>query len=153
MELARKNWQPLNPDVLIRLSNNQELRLVQSADQLMDVVIDSLDNLQSKLKAEGATVWSLWNEGSSGRGNRKNQPKDEKRLSQYVAEYLDEALKQRGVIVNCEVEIRPGQETDIKIDAVLIRDPRLGAERVSLIVETKGLWSNEIGTPLWSRSW
>jgi hypothetical protein len=97
-----------------------ELRLVQSGDQLLEVVIESLKRLEATLQGETPAAQFLWDKTNEN-GWR---PKDENSLSDYVKIHLDKDLRQRGVIVNREVEIRHGhgERTDIHVDAI-IRGP------------------------------
>ena len=77
--------------------------------------------------------------------------KDENSLSDYVKIHLDEDLRQRGVVVNREVEIRRGQgssrqgeRTDIHVDAVVRGRGGDVYDSVMAIVEVKGCWNQEL---------
>ena len=59
----RHSWVPLKPMEILSVTANQDLRLVQSGDQLLDVIIDSLKRLEAKLQGETAISQFLW-EGS-----------------------------------------------------------------------------------------
>jgi hypothetical protein len=146
-ELDRKNWRPVSPNTLIKLTDNSKIHLVQNAHELMEIVMDSLHSLQAKLKGEGSGVWALWNEGASGRDKKNIQPKEEKRLSHYVADHLNDKLPP-AIFANCEVEIRHGQEADISIDAVSTEETNLQSGKLSVLIETKGLWNPKIDTDL-----
>ena len=52
--------------------------------------------------------------------------------------HFETDLMGRGIVVNREVEIRRGQETDIRVDAISY-GPDGTAETVTAIVEVKGL--------------
>jgi hypothetical protein len=110
------------------------------------VLVESLKRLEAKLQGETPAAIDLWNE------IEKNvySPKDENRFSDYVKRHLDEDLRQRGVIVNREVEIRrgeratPGERTDIHVDAV-VRGPNGEIyDSVTVIIEVKGCWHQEL---------
>jgi hypothetical protein len=102
-----------------------------------------------KLQDETPAAIDLWNECKV---NNKTiyRPKDENRLSDYVKRYLDEDLRQRGIIFNREVEIRrgagpgTGERTDIHVDAVLRSLNGDVYDRVSAIIEVKGCWHPEL---------
>src|SRR5207244_9558480 len=51
-ETRRQTWYPPTPGELFQLVENRRGRLVQSGDQLLDVVVDSLRLLQTKLQGE-----------------------------------------------------------------------------------------------------
>src|SRR5205085_1152403 len=70
-------------------------------------------------------------------------PKDENRLSDEVALYLNQDLRSRGIVVNREVEIRRGEETDIHIDTFIISSGNR-QDRISVIIETKGCWHPQL---------
>lgn len=142
----RSTWIPPRPADILKLTNNQKGRLVQNGDQLLNVLIESLKRLEAKLQGETPAAIDLWNEIS------KNvyRPRDENRFSDYVKRHLDEDLKQTGVIVNREVEIRrgegttPGERTDIHVDAI-IRDPDGKVyDSVTAIIEVKGCWNQDL---------
>jgi hypothetical protein len=61
-----------------------------------------------------------------------------------VKRYLDEDLRQRGVIINREVEIRRGEQTDIHVDAVVRASDREMYDSVTVIIEVKGCWHEDL---------
>ena len=67
-------------------------------------------------------------------------PKDENSLSDYVARYLKNNLKNRGIILNREVEIRPlqggskGERTDIHVDAVIKKTNGEVLDQITVII-------------------
>lgn len=64
--------------------------------------------------------------------------------------HLDEDLKQKGVIVNREVEIRrgertgKGERTDIHVAAISRGSSGEEYDRVSVIIEAKGCWNKDL---------
>jgi hypothetical protein len=140
MEQTRRNtWQAPAPAELLGLSENNGNRLVQNADQLLDVVCDSLDALQAKLHAETPAAPFLWN---------KDRPKDEEALSNWVKIGLQEALVERGIVVNREVQIHIGERTDIHVDAIAHPARSKNLEHIKVIIEVKGCWNREIRTAM-----
>lgn len=142
----RRTWVPLQPSDIRRITADQNLRLVQSGEQLLNVVIESLERLEKKLHGETPAAIDLWNELESG----IYRPKNENALSNYVKRHFDEDLKARGIIVGREVQIRQseglfkGQNTDIHVDA-FTRDANGNvADRITVIVETKGCWNPDL---------
>jgi hypothetical protein len=139
--MLEKSWTPLEPPTLLALLADREARLVESGDQLLDVVIESLRRYEAKLQGETPASFMLWD------GCR---PKEEERLSDALKLHLEEDLKRLGIIANREVVIRsglgdsPGERTDIHIDA-LKRGSRAGElDRIRLVVEVKGCWHREV---------
>lgn len=145
----RQTWTPLQPKYILQIVADKRVRLVQNGDQLLEALIESLERLDMKLQDETPAAIDLWNECKV---NNKTiyRPKDENRLSDYVKRYLDEDLRQRGIIFNREVEIRrgagpgTGERTDIHVDAVLRSLNGDVYDRVSAIIEVKGCWHPEL---------
>ena len=134
-EIARsKNWQPLSPSHLVRLVSNPERRLVVGADELVDAVLESLKRMEDELHGETPTIEFLWDKI----GQNRYKPKDENSFSNYVKSHLGRDLKQRAVITR-EVEIRRGEKTDIRVDAI-VKDKSANHDVVSVIIEVKGCW-------------
>ncbi len=140
----QKTWHPPSVEQIFKLVENHELRLVNSPDELMDIVITSLEKLQGKLqRGEHPQAINLWNE---------KKPKDENRLSDYVKVHIEEDLTDRGIIVNREVEIKRGNKTDIHISAYG-RDHlgRPTGDPMKVTIETKGCWHSELDTAMESQ--
>jgi predicted NACHT family NTPase len=142
----RRNWVPLQPSEILRIADDDDSRLVQNGEQLLRVVVESLQRLQQKLHGETPAAIDLWNEVNTG----VYQPRDENRLSDYVKRHFDEDLKARGIVANREVQIRrgdgsfKGQETDIHIDAITRNASGDIADQITAIVETKGCWNPDL---------
>jgi hypothetical protein len=133
--LARAmTWEPVEPSQLLALVSHRGKRLIDSTEQLMSLLFESLDRLQSKLKGELASVTDLWNVEQD-----RYWPKDEESFSNYVARHFLEDILKKGIVVNREVQIRPGQFTDIRVDAIAQGKPG-SYSRLSVIVEAKGNW-------------
>jgi hypothetical protein len=148
-EARRQTWVPPEPEHLLALAARPGARLVRNGDELLAVLAESLERLEKKLQGETPMALALWNEE-----NGSYWPKDEEWLSNYVKSHLQEDLRGRGVVLNREVEIRKGEGkgrgeiTDIHVDAVV---PNTGTEMpdlISVIVETKGCWNNELDTAM-----
>jgi len=143
----RRTWVPPQPDEILKVASHSELRLVQSGDQLLEVVVESLKRLEAKLQGETPAAQFLWDQIISKNAWR---PKDENSFSDYVKIHLDENLKQRGVVVNREVEIRRGagpnrgERTDIHVDAVAHNTDGEAYDSVTVIIEVKGCWHPEL---------
>jgi len=142
-ESARQNsWSPLHPSELFRLTRDKNLRFVQTGEQLLNALIESLERLEADLQGVTPAAIDLWDEIG------KKRPKDEQRLSDYIKRHLERDVAQFGLVVNREVEIRrgtggaPGERTDIHVDAVNPHGEY--PERLSVIIEVKGCWNAEV---------
>ncbi len=142
----RLTWVQPKPVEILKMAGNQLIRLVQNGDQLLEVLIESLKQLEGKLQGETPAAIDLWNEIETN----VFRPKDENRFSDYVKRHLDEDLKKRGVVVNREVEIRrgegagQGERTDILVDAIMRKQNKEVYDSVTVIVEVKGCWNPEL---------
>ena len=145
--VRRKSWQPLTPTDILHLASNYEARVVQSGLDLLEVLVQSFQELEQELHGETPAVIDLWNERPESKKKSLYSPKDENRFSDYVKRFLDKRLRQRGVIINREVEIRrgtgatKGERTDIHVDAVTFDTVRDEYDRISVVLETKGCWN------------
>lgn len=142
----QRTWAPPKPKDILEIAKNQRGRLVQSGEQLLEVLRESLHRLEQRLQGETPQVEFLWDQ------LEKNiwKPKDENSFSNYVKDHLDSDLKQKGVLVNREVEIRrstgnqPGERVDIQVDAVSKKSNGEEYDRISVVIEVKGCWHDEL---------
>lgn len=148
--LARAaTWQPVSIREFLSLAQNRDKRFVETGRQLLDLIVESLYRLHSKLHGEVPASRDLWN-------NRQDKwwPKDEQDFADYLTRHLSEDLKSRGIVVNREVQIRrgigdgTGQRTDIHVDAVIPEAQPDSYERTYVIVEVKGNWNTELLTAM-----
>ena len=151
--LARSTWIPPTPNQFLELTRLSDSRLVQNADQLQNVIIESLRRLETKLQEETPAAIYLWDQTSRARGKEKFRPKDENHFSDYVKRHLGQDLRDRGVVVNREVQIRrgegsgQGENTDIHITAIIAgRNEEF--ESVKVIIESKGCWHRDLETAM-----
>lgn len=129
----RTTWEPPKPGEILQLANDSNSGLVQSGEQLMRVVIESLQQLEAKLQEGAATAHELWNE------DPVCNPKGEIRLAQKIANHLNETLTPRGVVANREVAVWRGR-TDVHVDATIMAPNGEVYDRITLIIEVKGCW-------------
>lgn len=144
----RQTWQPPKPEEVLHLILDQDKRLVQNGEQLLDVLVESLDRLEIELQGETSAVRDLWDKDKGK--NNLFRPIDENDFSNYLKRFLDRDLKSRGIIVNREVELRrsyggnPGERTDIHVDAVLKHPNGKVYDLITVIIEVKGCWHEEL---------
>jgi hypothetical protein len=147
----QREWRPIAIPELLALAARHDLRFVESAAQLAEVVLEVLDRLARLLHGETPLIGFLWNEMRLQRQLRR-RPKTETQLSDFIKAFLDLDLRQRGVVVNREVQIRPaigrgtGEITDIHVDAV--RADQEPVDRITTVVEVKGCWNPELRTAM-----
>jgi hypothetical protein len=149
----RQTWVPPSPSSLLAMSREPKLRIVQSGSHLLSVLIESLERLGSELQGETPAAPDLWDEVRKG----AFKPKDENHLSDYIARHFRRNLKERKIVVNREVEIRPrvgkkgiaqGERTDIHVDAFTPGSSPDSLDAIRVVVEVKGCWHTELKTAM-----
>ena len=138
--MRQKTWVPLNESELLDLFLKPNAILIESEQHLLDAVIQSLKRLDGLFQGETPEAIYLWNE----LGNNICRPRDENRLSDYVKIHLGKELQQKGIVVNREVEIRRGEETDIRVDAIRKTSASDIYDTITVIIEVKGCWHREL---------
>ncbi|GAP99541.1 NACHT domain-containing protein [Leptolyngbya sp. NIES-2104] len=148
----RKSWNPPQPEEILQLVADHDRRLVQNGQQLLKVLIESLQRLELELQGETPAARDLWDKTQARAQVFK--PIDENAFSDYVKRFFDRDLKSRGIIVNREVELRRnygsniGERTDIHVDAVLKRPNGEIYDSITVIIEVKGCWHRDIQTAM-----
>ena len=153
---VRNNWQPLSIKDLLCLISNFENRSIQNGRQLIDIIIESLSHLEQELHGETPAsifLWNEWRNNGNESGNNVFRPKEENRLSDFIKLHLIRDIKQRGIVINREVEIRPsignkrGEITDLRVDAIC-KESNKPDSVITVIIETKGSWNAELRTAM-----
>ncbi len=144
--MMERSWTPPGPEDLRALVADREARLVDGGDKLLGVVAESLLRFEQKLQGETPASFMLWDKQSDG----QYRPKEEERLSDALKLHLKDDLVGRGIVANREVVIRPGlggkpgERTDIHVDAITNGDRPGIFDCVSVVVEVKGCWNREV---------
>lgn len=153
LTLRRNTWHAPDPQVILCLLSSSENRQVENGEQLLDILCESLSRLEIELQAETPSAIFLWNEWpciDGGPSSKKYRPKEENRLSDFIKLHLKRDIKDRGIVINREVEIRPtiggtpGEEIDIRVDAIQKNIRTDNYSVITVIVEVKGCWNKSI---------
>ena len=147
--VRRDKWKPPPPNDVKSVIERADARILNSDDDLVDVILESLARLQRALTRQSLPkAEELWAWDGAGLKRSKFRPKDEEALSDYVARWLSEDLgPAAGVIVNREVQPRRGARTDIIVDAVT-RKPEADYNKLTVVIEVKGCWHSDVRTGL-----
>ena len=146
----RKTWTPLAPSELIELVTRPRSSLVRNADELQELILETLAVLEVKLQGENPAASELWDQI----GRTKFRPKDENHLSDWIKRHLVAELKSRGVVMAREDRIRQGEgsgkgeEIDIPVTAVIPGLTPGAWDQVKVIIETKGCWNKDLKTDM-----
>ena len=138
---------------MLRLARDPGTRLVESGEQLLEVIVEWLARWEQKLQGTSPAAFGLWDEVAKNR----HRPKVEEKMSDAVAIHLQDDLRDRLVLVNREVVIRRGEKpggvgerTDIHVDAPRGQDADpTGTIRIT--IEVKGCWNPGLGSAMESQ--
>jgi hypothetical protein len=146
-EALARTWEPLSdPLAALEVVADAQRRVIRNADQLLDLVRESLARLQDEL-ADGGVAADLWSEWPVDR-QKRYRPKPEVSFSDYVKRFLDRDLHHYTIAANREVENRPGNETDLLVTYVDRDDRGRDVRRLSVVIEAKGCWHPEVLTAI-----
>lgn len=139
-------WQPLTPAHLLELLQDRQRRVVTDEPELLDLLTESLSRAQAELHGHTPAVTFLWDHPSDP---DRREPRREVELSDWIKLFLERDLTARPIVVNREVEVRPGwvgvargQRVDIHVDAVT--QTNAIPSRLRVIIEVKGCWNNDL---------
>lgn len=136
-EARRATWVPMRPQDIVKLAADRNLRLVQSEDQLLQVLVESLERFQANLQGETPEAQFLWDNASKSDA----KPIDEGKFADYVKIHFEKDLKHRGIVLNREVRIHRGERTDIHVNAIIHVGSAELYDSITVIVECKGCWN------------
>jgi hypothetical protein len=148
--MLRKTWRPLAPADFLEVTRCPGTRLVQSAAQLQEVILESLGRLQELLQGETPAARDLWDKVSK----KRFKPTDENDFSDYIKRHLEMDLRKRGIVSMREVEIRRGrgggggERTDIHVTGIVPGANDGEYNQVRVIIEVKGSWHREVDTAM-----
>ena len=148
--MRRIAWSPPDPKTVAALAQRGEARLVFDADDLLEVIMESLERLQTQLtQSTLPSSETLWHWEGADTQRTGFRPRDEASFSDAIARWLRDDLKNRGIVIGREVQLRRGQRTDIYIEAV----PEAGSKlpTVTVVIEIKGCWNKDVTTAVASQ--
>lgn len=134
------SWIAPTPTDILHLSSNSRLRLIRNADQLLDLIVETLSQIEKEVRGNAFRQRSVWDKQVADNSFR---PVEEEAFSDAIAGWLKQHLKE--VVINREVEPRQdttvprGQRTDIWIEYVADSN-----EHILVIIEVKGCWFRDI---------
>jgi predicted NACHT family NTPase len=142
--MRMKTWSPLAPRELFRLFASTDRVLVQSVDDLSELLVNTLRKFERELHGEQNPIRGLWDKQAGVPPTFR--PVDEDAFSDVVRLFLKRELIERGIVANREVEVARvpgapiGRRTDIRIDALR---HTIGGTRdvITAVIESKGCWN------------
>ena len=146
-KLARDSWLPYEVCEVPAVLGISTGRVIRTEAELHAAVHRELLLIADKISATARlpAVHFLWDETSQ-------RPKHEPRLCDWLASELESRLSDRDAIVNREVQVRShnpkgvGERTDILVQLVSPAKSGKSSKTLSLVIEVKGCWNNELTT-------
>ena len=140
----RISWSPPSPKTVLLLAKRAEGRLVRDVDDLLEVVMESLERFQVQLTNSTLPRSEvLWRYAGADTRQQDFEPHDEAFLANEIARWLRDDLNQRRVVIGREVQPRRGQRTDIWVDATACGDSAASVQTMTVVIEIKGCWNAE----------
>ncbi len=135
----RENWQPIEPENLLKLANDERSRIIRNEQDLLQIISEKLFEFEKILQdQEQSEAIVFWNDKPFF------LPKDENFISDRIKNYLNEELLKKGIVLNREVEVQKGNKTDIHVTAFIPNQKKFSA--IKLIIEIKGCWHKDLKT-------
>ncbi len=141
--MRTKTWVPLTPKEIVEVASSQRGRLVQSSEDLCEMLMEALQKYEAELHGEQTPVRLLWDR----QADKSMRPVDENTFSDHVKQFLKRELVDSGIVLNREVEggrapgAPVGTRTDIKIDAIRQSEKGEAYDAIVAVIETKGSWN------------
>jgi len=147
-EYLKERWNPLKINEISAIYHNKQKILIRNGTDLVNEITNSLERFNKRMNGSKSIKHLLWNESNSTFTH-----KNEHALSNLITFHLEYDLKETGVFVDREVEIRPKQGTDgsEKPDIVVQMTGIKNHEHVIVYIEVKGSWNAEVSTSMESQ--
>ncbi len=156
--MLRQSWLPPLPEEVLRLCAKPSSRLVRTASELQDVLLEVFEEIDQELQGETPAAPEVWNLPTSRTDKTPIRPKDENRFSDWLKLRLDAKFNGRGIVSLREVEIRrgegvgdtrsPGERTDIHVTGLMPEASEGTFDTARVVVEVKGCWHSEVQTAM-----
>jgi hypothetical protein len=147
---SRATWISPSPTQVLAMAQENARRWIVSDAGLRRAVVNVLRSATDKLQGVNPQVQFLWTDPPY-------EPRGEQRLSDWIAGFLQDELRGRGIVVGRETQIRAsvtgkgrGESIDLKIDAVAGEHTQ-GPPIVTVMIEVKGSWNRDLLTAMESQ--
>jgi hypothetical protein len=140
--VRRKAWNPIGPEQLLEVARRRNAYWIENDDDLVLVVLESLDELQRSIRNSPAgDILDFWQYKRRGGRLSEQHPKAEVDVARKVYAWLQERLASRhSAIVHREVTIQWDQRrTDIEV--VIAARPQQRWPEMAAVLEVKRAWN------------
>ena len=103
VEMRLKTWSPLTVKEVLALTDRPSAKLVSSAADPLEILLDTLERFAADLHGAQTPVRDLWDRQGK---TRFYQPLDENGISDVITRFLRHELVFGGIFANREVEVR-----------------------------------------------
>jgi hypothetical protein len=144
----RASWTRPNPITLMNSFANKENRLIRTAGDLQNTLIESIQKFEATLHAAPPSL-ELWNDPKENKITVWS-PKDENNFSTRLKLHFERDLESRAILSSREVQIRPklgndpAQLVDILVQAVPFGEDGKPGKSFTVVVEVKCAWNNGV---------
>jgi hypothetical protein len=145
IEITRqKEWKPVEISAISEVVRRRNAYWVQTEDDLLIVVNESLDELQRSLKSPAGDVIDFWNFERTGGRTNKHKPKPELDVARIIYARLRAKLAgTHGAIVHREVAVQWDQRrTDIEV--IVLNEKRRAWRELAIVIEVKLAWNARV---------
>ncbi|MED1724734.1 hypothetical protein [Brevibacillus parabrevis] len=123
--------------------HDDEFSIIRSEEQLMEVIFEALDDLQSRLNQKECSIkYLLWNVVKNKEKGDMFIPKDESSLSDFIKWHLDTYFYNRRIHFNREVHISTFPERNI-LD-IKCQGYNDNNKNMEVYIEVKGSWNSHL---------
>jgi hypothetical protein len=140
--VRRKAWNPIGPEQLLEIARRRNAYWIENEDDLLLVVLESLDELQRSIRnSPTGDVLDFWEYKRRGGRLSEQRPKSEVDVARKIYGWLRERLGIRlGAIIHREVTVQWDQRrTDIEV-VVAARNEQRWPE-IAIVLEVKHSWN------------
>gem|GEM_PF-2201915 len=140
--VRRKAWKPIGPERLLEIARRRNAYWIESDDDLVLVVLESLDELQRSIRnSSSGDILDFWQYKRRGGRLSEQRPKAEVDVARKVYAWLQERLASKhGAIIHREVTIQWDQRrTDIEV--VVAARPQQRWPEAAVVLEVKHSWN------------
>jgi len=132
------SWSAPSTELIMQFVAHSRSRSPRNADQLLDLVLQTLQVIQQDYRGDNVKQSALWNDQTI---DKTSLPVDEERFTAALQSWLSDKLS--SVIINTEARpnifYKSEQRTDIQIE--MISD---SGDRIMIIIEVKCCWYDGI---------
>jgi hypothetical protein len=145
--VRRKAWNPIGPEELLEIARRRNAYWIENEDDLVLVVVESLDELQRSIRNSPlGHVLDFWEYKRRGGRLSDQRPKAEVDVARKIYEWLQQHLTSKhGAIIHREVTIQWDQRrTDIEV--VVTANTQHGWPQIAIVLEVKRAWNAGVHT-------